>query len=489
MIPLRFEKDASETLQESLYRQLRNLILSKTLLPETRLPSSRSLASHYRIARNTVTAVYEDLRVEGYIETVRGIGTQVVADLPESCMRAEDPKQSAAVSARRSANAVSTVAIPDIAVPEFGTPTDGLALLPGLAVPELFPTRQIQRLGRKVLADCSEVLGRYQDPVGLDGLRAALASHLALNRGMKVTPDQIIITNGTQEALHLIASVLVSESAEVVVEDPCYKNAASIMAFSKARLVPVPVDRNGLKTHMLPERSIRLIYVTPSHQFPTGTTLNLDRRAELLSWARRHGCMVVEDDYDSDFRYNSPPIVSLAGLDTSDQVIYVGTMSKSLGPGFRIGYIVAPRHVVKPLAKARALLSLGGNFLEQSIVSEFISGGHYQRHLRRIREHYRLTRDTLLSGLTECRQSLDFIGTDAGMHFMSVLKPGGAKADHLEKRARQSGLLLPTLRTVGALEFQSGEFSNSLVFGFSALTPETARVAARDITTLVRTLS
>ena len=235
-------------------------------------------------------------------------------------------------------------------------------------------------------------------------------------------------------------------------------------------MVPIDVDADGIVVEQLARTKARLLYVTPSHQFPTGATLTLQRRRDLLRWARDTGAYIIEDDYDSDYRYDSPPLMSLAGLDRSDSVIYLGTVSKSLGPGLRIGYLVAPPALAETAVRIKTMQTLGNQYLEQKIVSGFLLSGTYQRHLRRIRKLYLETRDAMLGRLAEHFGPLDIRGKDSGMHLMWTLPCELDDASAISKRVRQYGVQVHTIESAGAKDFGSPYRDRSLIFGYSSLT-------------------
>jgi GntR family transcriptional regulator/MocR family aminotransferase len=319
------------------------------------------------------------------------------------------------------------------------------------------------------LARSSNNLSRYDSPSGNLELRQAIAEHIGATRGIRATPEQVVITAGAQEGMNLICRLLVEPGVRVAVEDPCYGGAARIFRSYGAELVPVPVDKQGIDLAQLETVAAAFAYVTPSHQFPTGATLPLERRLRLLQWAQTIGSYVVEDDYDSDFRYDGPPLAALAGLDRNGCVLYMGTFSKSIGAGLRLGFLVIPQHLIDVMLTVKSLATYGHPWLDQIVLAEFIRGGGYRRHLRHIRQLYRRARDTLVHSLERHFGAQELSGQDAGMHLMWTLPPEFAPPAKFAAAAATEGVGVYTLSAVGAIEFESRRHARGVVLGYSAL--------------------
>jgi GntR family transcriptional regulator/MocR family aminotransferase len=335
-----------------------------------------------------------------------------------------------------------------------------------------FPEREWRQLLVENLVRIGRNICTYGPPEGALELRQAIAQHISVNRAIAADPDQIIITAGTQEGLNLISRLFVRPGVRIAVEDPCYKGAALLFRSYGGTLVPVPVDQNGACTDALAGCGASLAYVTPSHQFPTGATMSEERRANLLEWAETSGAYIVEDDYDSDFRHDGPPLTALAGLYRNSSVIYLGTFSKSIGAGIRTGYLVVPKHLVEPMREAKSLANYGHPWIEQVLLAEFIAQGHFSRHLRRIRHAYGLARKALLNGLNHHFGATRISGAEAGMHIMWTLPSHFPSLNQTVAIAAAEGVILYTLEAAGAHEIATSSHPRALVLGYGSLEPE-----------------
>ncbi len=382
------DRSCGEPLGSQLVRRLRTAIKSGFFAAGSRLLATRELAKRLGISRNTVTEAFEQLIAEGYLEARVGAGTFVTETLRETRKGTAAPLgllpavPSALTAIKESLDAVGS---------SFGPLRVGA---PDLSA---FPRGVWQRLERKNLAPFDAHLD-YGQSAGLFALRKAIAGHIAQFRGVVADPDQIVVVEGAQAALHLIAFIVTQRGQHVAIEDPCYQLARTIFAAHGLILHGVPVDRDGMRTSELP-RGPSLAYVTPSHQFPLGGSMPLTRRTELLEWAQQTNAYVIEDDYDSEF--DTRPLPALQSLDHGERVIYVGTLSKTLAPGLRTGYVVAPRHLAQTFRFSRAITSLGASARLQSTIAEFIAEGHFSRHTRRMSTVYERRRRILVEALTK----------------------------------------------------------------------------------------
>jgi len=372
-------------LAADVYEQLRAAILDGRLRAGERLPATRELAERLAVSRNTVLDAYARLTAEGFLAGRIGAGTFVTATqpvqraaTPASPLRPRPPWRALAwrPAERRGIARDFSVGAPD---------------------PALFPWDEWRRLvaRRQRRPGNRRDGGGYAPPEGDAGLRAAIARHVGLSRSVRAGADDVLITSGAQQAFDLIARVLLEPHACVAVEDPGYPPAQLAFRAHGARVVPVPVDAEGLDVAALP-REAKLVYVTPSHQFPLGTPMSLARRLALLAWAERHRAAIVEDDYDSEFRFDGRPLEPLHSLDRSGRVLYVGTFSKVLLPALRLGFVVAPAPLVPALRTARALADSHGAVAPQLALRELIDDGLFARHLRRLVRSYRERRDALV---------------------------------------------------------------------------------------------
>lgn len=400
-LPIALSETARSTLQDQLFEQIRTMILDGHLKAEDPLPATRELSAQVGVSRNTAILAYERLISEGYIYTRPHVGTFVAPEIPEH-----------ALNVLRNGNAIGSVEEPAIRriwptvrlrdAHQLVSPhRENLKLdyWPGRPDPTSFPTKIWSRHIWRRLQSAGGTLTEYGDPAGLHELRQAIADHLGPARGIIAEPDQVIIVGGCQDGFNLAAQLLIEEGSTAIVENPCYQGAAFVLKSYGATLWPHPVDRDGIDVSKLPEFPGAVAYVTPSHQYPMGATLSLPRRIKLLSWAAETGAYVIEDDYDSDFRFTGSPLTALKGLDRRDRVLYLGTFSKCMGPGLRLGYLVVPAPLKEAAKRLKALMNNGQGWLEQAAMADFMGSGDFQRHLRRVRLVYLEKRDALISTL------------------------------------------------------------------------------------------
>jgi GntR family transcriptional regulator/MocR family aminotransferase len=474
-ILLNIERDQPEaTLQSQLYGQIRGAILSGTFRRGMPLPSSRQLADELGISRNTVMLAYEALATDGYIQTRRGVGTFVTESLPENCIEVESQEDIG--NAKR---AVRAVRRPRIAFQgerlrfvEKGPNRPPIDFWYGGTNRTHFPLSAWRQLLIDNLSRTSTNLADYGNPAGHLELRQAIAEHIGASRGIRADASQVIVTAGAQEAMNLACRLLIAPGTRVVVENPSYGGATRAFKSYGAAIVPVEVDHEGIDIATVEREEAVLAYVTPSHQFPTGVTLSLERRRRLLAWATTIGAYIIEDDYDGDFRYDGPPLVALAGLDREGCVIYLGTFSKSIGAGLRLGFMVVPEHLVDTVIAIKSLMNYGHPWLDQIVMAEFINTGGYRRHLRGIRGLYQEARDALLRSL-KCYFGDQYIsGKYSGMHLMWTLPPDLAPADAFAARALAQGVGVYPLDAVGAVDVSGARQINNLVLGYSSLSPK-----------------
>src|SRR5256885_16967449 len=418
---------ADRPLYRQIYDAIRMAILSGDFGPGKRLAATRALARELGVSRITVLNAYEQLFAEGYLDGKGGAGTFVGAELPDNLLKAEtinQSKQKKTAAPLRLSPFGEKIAQKDIGSIRARTIAKFQPFQNGLTTVDKFPFEIWSRIAARVHRNPSrEVLG-YGDPQGYFPLREAITAHLKSARGVNCTPEQVIITSGAQQALDLAARIFLSEKDSVLIEDPCYQEARSAFAAIGAKIIPIPVDAEGLNLAATKQKA-KLIYVTPSHQYPLGVTMSLPRRLALLEWARRCNAWIIEDDHNSEFRYAGRPLASLQGLDQADRVIYVGTFSKTIFPSMRIGCAVVPPDLVGIFTGARALNDTHSSLIDQAILTEFIGGGHFGRHIRRMRTLYEERQQTLIA---ECEKNLvgllEVKKADAGMHLVGWLPDG-----------------------------------------------------------------
>jgi GntR family transcriptional regulator / MocR family aminotransferase len=474
-ILLNIERDQPEaTLQSQLYGQIRESILSGTFHRGMPLPSSRRLADDLGISRNTVMLAYEALVNEGYIQTQRGVGTFVAKSLPENRIGVESREDAgnaerSDVLARRPRIAFQGERLRFV---EKGPNRPPIDFWYGGSNRTHFPLNAWRQLLIDNLSRTSTNLADYGNPAGHLELRQAIVEHIGASRGIRAHAGQVIVTAGAQEATNLVCRLLIASGVRVVVENPSYGGATRAFKSYGASIVPVDVDHEGIDVAKVERQEAVLAYVTPSHQFPTGVTLSLERRRRLLAWATIVGAYIVEDDYDGDFRYDGPPLVALAGLDRQECVIYLGTFSKSIGAGLRLGFMVVPEHLVDTMIAIKSLMNYGHPWLDQIVMAEFITTGGYRRHLRGIRRLYQDARDSLLEALKRHFGEQYISGKYSGMHLMWTLPPDLAPADAFAARALTKGVGVYPLDAVGAVDLGDKRQNNALVLGYSSLSRE-----------------
>lgn len=496
LLPLELSRDHETTLQAQIFTQVRDHILAGRIRPGDPIPATRSLARQHGISRNTAIQAYERLVSEGYLEARRGgFGTRVSAKLPEARLQIARPtagKAGEEGERRGSPSAQEGQILSKTAVtfrcrgpelPETGLTRATIDFWPGRPNRRHFPGRVWRKLTIEHLSNAGATMSEYGDPAGALAFREAISNHLRLARGMNIAPERVIVTAGTQEGINIIARLFVTPRTHIVVENPCYQGAALTFESFGASLIPLAVDNDGARVECLQGLRAPLAYVTPSHQFPIGATLTLERRLRLLHWARQVGAYLIEDDYDGDYRYDGPPLVALAGLDPDEEnVIYLGTLSKSLGAGLRTGFMVVPEALINPARVVKTLLNYGHPWLEQIVAADFLASGHYQRHLRRIVRSCQNTRDCLLHALTEKFGSgLRISGTECGMHVMWRLPDGFPAPDALMAATRRHGVRVHTVASAGAVDFGSDSARDGLVLGYAALTETEIRTGVTAI--------
>jgi GntR family transcriptional regulator/MocR family aminotransferase len=400
---------------------LRLKIDAGELSPGQKLPSTRALATDLGVSRSTVVSVYEQLASEGYIETAPGSRACVafnfvlsVGGNRLSLKSRQDKQRKLSVYGRRT-SALQLPALPEIKPGEIN-------FLYGAIADEDFPKLMWRKLYNKALMKRQAHL-YYAAPEGADELRSELEGYLFRARGLSCTKEQIIITQGAQQGIDLCARLLVDPGSDVLMEEPCYLRALRAFESIGADVTPIPVDDHGLMTDLLPDTNAALAYVTPSHQFPLGSVMSIGRRRELLAWASKNRCWIIEDDYDSEFRYGLKPTQTLHSLDVDSSVIYVGTFSKTLSPQLRLGYLVVPPELVNAFRQAKQLTDRHVPCTEQLVIASLIQSGAYERHVRRVRRENEGKRTVLIEAIHKFLPKQVLIeGTASGLHIVVWLE-------------------------------------------------------------------
>ncbi|WP_410674993.1 PLP-dependent aminotransferase family protein [Amycolatopsis sp. cmx-4-68] len=436
-----------------IYRQLRDAVLDGRLRAGERLPPTRELARRLAVSRNTVAVAYDRLTADGFLTGRVGAGTYVSAELPA-------PKPRKAPPARGPRPKAVWRSLPSPAAGPAREPEFDFRV--GIPDAALFPLATWRRLLARELRDSGE-FAHYGDPAGHPGLRAAIARHAGVSRSVRADADDVLVTQGAQQALDLLCRVLLEPGDRVAVEEPGYRQAKLLFASHGAEVVGVPVDGEGLDVAALPSRT-KLVYVTPSHQFPLGTPMSLARRTALLAWAGRADALVVEDDYDSEFRFSDRPLEPLQSLDRGGRVAYVGSFSKTLLPMLRLGFVVAPASLRDALRHARRLSDWHGDLPAQAALARFVDEGLFARHLRRATKVYAERHERLTSTVDRVFAGrLSVVPSAAGLHVCALAEDGTDLAA-VATRAADAGAAVQTLS-----DLCGGSPLSGLVLGYGSI--------------------
>lgn len=467
---------AALPLHERIQRAIRQLIVDGALGPGKPLPASRALATSLGVSRDTVEAAYGRLHAEGFIERRVGSGS-FVAQISEfttghrAVRREALPRHQAANLSKRGNAMFSSGGVREMLSPR--------PFAPGVPETRTFPLQIWERLERQVRREVGTQALAHGDPQGTEALRRAIADYVNLERGARATADRVLILTSSQQAMMLCASMLLDPGDRIFIEDPAYYGARKGFDAAGLECVPIRVDPQGIAVEQIlaEPRKAKAVSLTPSHQFPTGATLALDRRLALIEWATRHQAWIIEDDYDSEFHYAGKPMACVQGLDRHDRTIYIGTFTKSLFPGLRIGYAVLPPQLVEPMTVARTLLDGHSAPMAQLTLARFIEGGHFGAHVRTMRSIYAQRLDTLV-GLVE-RHLSDFIEPRipvGGLQMPCLLRDGLSERIAIDA-ARRSGVELLGLSALHARNDAAAGF----LMGFAAYTPMEIEIAVRKL--------
>ncbi|MBP2302861.1 MocR-like pyridoxine biosynthesis transcription factor PdxR [Azospirillum picis] len=476
--PLSLDRDGAEPLHRQLYLALRQAVLDGRLRPGERLPPSRTLAADHGLSRNTVVTAYDTLLAEGYIAGRTGAGTFVASALPDAKPDGVQPRSEVRRGVGLSTRGRMLAGAPALARDRVGRPF-------ALGTPDLdaFPFALWAQLLGRCWRQGGKSLAAEPDPLGHPPLRAEIAAYLRAVRAVRCEAEQVVIVSGAQQGLALMAQLLLDPGDAAWVEDPGWPGNRAALLGAGARLVPVPVDGEGIDVAagMARGPDARLVLATPSHQFPLGVTMSLARRLGLLDWAAARDAWIVEDDYDSEFRYAGPPLAALQGLDGAGRVIYVGSFSKVMFPSLRLGYVVVPPDLVEPVRAARRHFDGGTSLVPQAALHRFLADGHFASHLRTMRALYAGKRSVILDAVGRA-----FAGDakaeagEAGMHVLLRLPPD-CPDRLLSERAARVGLTVPALSSYSAPGAGAG---NGLLLGFAAHQPEALCRAVEDLARL-----
>ncbi|MGB9475112.1 MAG: PLP-dependent aminotransferase family protein [Candidatus Udaeobacter sp.] len=487
---IRLDRASTEPLHQQLYRQIRDELISGRFGDgASRLPSSRALALDLGISRLTVNLAFSKLDAEGYLRSKAKSGTFVASPLPESFLNADKFDRNTPEQIHRGRPAVhsATGSLPRISeraksIPDqrVGKQFDlgatgagaGISLVPSIPAVDEFPIGVWERLRAQVLAKKGAHLLRYASNRGDADLRKALAAYLCDFRAARCNPDQIVIVGGMQQAMLISATALLNPGEPAWIEDPCYQQTRRVLTLAGARIVPKPLDDHGIVLARSPREPFpKLIYITPSHQFPLGMTMSFPRRTALLDFARAHNAFVFEDDYDAEFRFTGPPLPSVQGIDNSGRVIYAGTMSKILCPSLRLGYIVAPEPLVDSFIKIRSAMDQHSSPIDQATLARFITEGFFLSHIKRMRKMYSERRDFFIEQFNQLLGDRFILQIpEAGLNIVAWLK-------HEEEFPKIKRVMLDIGVRPASLSFFciQARLKPALIFGFAAWTPAQIR--------------
>ncbi len=452
---------------KQIYESLRQAIVSGQIEANLRLPSTRDMAELLGVSRNTVLDAVGQLMAEGYLEAKQGSGTYVTGHLPDELLRVNGSAAPKIGSLKRTVSRRGELLASMEFTPRRHTNPKYVFTI-GMPAVDQFPFDVWSRLMARHYRHGSLPLFDYNlaEPAGYPPLREAIAAYLKTARAMECDPEQVIICNGSQQALFIASQVLLDVGDKAWIEDPGYLGARWALQSAGAQVIPVSVDMDGLLVEEGIEKApdARLVYVTPSLQFPIGCTMNLKRRSELLNWANKNDAWIIEDDYDHEFRYVGHPLMSLQGLDGAGRVIYIGTFSKVMFPALRMGYMVVPRDMIEIFTSVRTLIDLRTPTVQQAALNDFIREGHFMRHIRRARGLYARRRAHLLEQIGEHLGDLLTPGiSDAGMHLMGWL-PDRIPDESVFVEAEKAGV-----ETLPISRFYIGKAERSgIILGYTA---------------------
>jgi GntR family transcriptional regulator / MocR family aminotransferase len=485
---IRLDRTAGERLHQQLYRQIRDQLRSGMFKDSSsHLPSSRALATDLGVSRNTVRLAFSKLHAEGYIRSNVGSGTFVADYLPETFLRANKSechpqiKRPVRISDRvkkfpdqRVGKQFDLDAINDAA---------GVSLVPGIPAVDEFPLAVWERLRAQVLAKKGAHLLRCASHSGDPDLRKAIAAYLCDFRGAHCHPDQVVIVAGIQQAIVISAMALLNPGGVAWIEDPGYHRTRRSFAFAGATVVPRPIDQEGIVIARSSKQPLpRIIYTTPSHQFPLGVTMSLERRTALLELARAHDVFIFEDDYNAEFRFTGPPLPSLQGLDNAGRVIYAGTMSNILYPTLRLGYLVAPEQLVDSIIKIRSAMDQHSPAIDQATLAGFITEGFFLSHIKRMRKLYADRREFFIDEFNKLLNERFILQIpEAGLHFVAWLRCEGDFA-RVRRVCSEIGIRLLPL----SFFCIRAKLKPAFIFGFAAWTRAQIRESLVKLASLLK---
>lgn len=470
-------------LHARIQRAIRQLILDGALGPGKALPASRTLATSLTVSRDTVEAAYAQLHAEGFIKRRVGSGS-FVAEMDEFTPRLRRSRHDTTLRqqppnlSQRGARMFTGGGLRSAMTPQ--------PFKHGMPETRSFPIQLWERLERQILKEAGTDALQHGDPQGAEPLRRAIADYVNLERGARATADRVLVLTSSQQAMMLCATVLLDPGERIFIEDPAYHGARKAFDAAGLHCVPIPVDQQGIVIDRIIDdpQGAKAVSLTPSHQFPTGAKLSLDRRLALIEWAARHQAWLLEDDYDSEFHYSGKPTACVQGLDPHDRTIYIGTFTKSMYPSLRIGYLVLPSQLVKPMTVARSLFDGHAAVIPQLTLARFIEGGHFAAHIRAMRGIYAQRLEALARLVTQHLSEFVTAQVPIGGLQMPCLLTGDLPERAVVDAARRVGVELFGLSALHA----AGNARPGFLMGFAAYTPQEIEVAVIKLAGVLRAM-
>ncbi|NML22636.1 PLP-dependent aminotransferase family protein [Pseudoflavitalea sp. G-6-1-2] len=477
---IRLSRNSDQPLYMQLYAQLRDKIKGGQLQPGDRIPSSRAFSIELGVSRIIVSQCFEQLIMEGYFEARTGSGTFVAAVLPEQLLQVRNGQSPATKSREKNNRQQNTTPRTDTTAIILGSRIEDNPFQIGLPALDKFPFQTWQKVAANILKQLKQYHLGYEDSFGYPGLRQKIADYLRVARGVNCDADQVVVVTGSQQTLNLVLQVLLKPGDKVWIEDPGYYGAKLAFEYTQMKLCPVPVDKDGMNVtygiQHFPDA--KLAYVTPTHQFPLGVTLSDKRRQQLLQWAHENNSWILEDDYDSEYRYEGLPAPCLQHYDQHARVIYTGTFSKVLFPGLRLAYLVLPSsEMIKPFKKIKEIVDRQSPALEQYILHDFMEQGYFTRHIHKMRLLYAERRIVLMRLLQQqLTPYLDIIDMGCGMHLVCKLNPK-VNSELLKNEIRERKIKVSFVDNYTLQHPQQP----AILLGFTAYTPYRLKIATEKL--------
>ncbi|MBA3716016.1 MAG: PLP-dependent aminotransferase family protein [Pyrinomonadaceae bacterium] len=482
---LDFQRKSDTPLYRQFYEAIRLAILRRQFAPGLRLPATREMAHEFNVSRNTIVLAFDQLIAEGYLEARQGSGTFVTAKIPDDFINIENDRNPRSLKSESeialSKRGKTIVEAKSKWLMSAGVP---LPLTPCVPSVPYFPFEIWAKLVAKRLKKPIPGLLNYGEIAGYGPLREAIAAYLGATRGVRCQPEQVIVVSGTQQAADLTARILLDVGDVVWTEDPGYQGTRAAFIAAGAKVAPIPVDAEGINVEAGRRKApeAKLISVTPSHQYPLGVTMTLKRRFALLEWASKSRAWILEDDYDSEFRYESRPLAALQGLDNNNRVIYAASFSKVLSPALRIGYLVVPGDMIESFTAAKALLDRHSPVFEQTVLADFFTENHFSRHLRRMRNVYAKRRQALIAAInSEMSDLAEIAPSSAGLHLTVWLDERTNDAE-ICRLAKEKGI---SCEPLSALSIKR-KMRPALILGFAPFSEKEISLAVNQIAKILR---